>query len=205
MAVQPEVTIYTTPTCTYCAAAKRWFKEHGVGYTEYDVSRDAMRAAEMVRLTGQQAVPVIRVGGQVMVGFDPLQLARLIPASANGNGRPAEAGERVSLGMAAQSLTTEKAAELGLPAAFGVVVGPVRPGGPADAAGIREGDVLLGLGSYTLQNLPQLQRVAAAKRPGDSLAVRVWRQGQEFETNIEFPAPETTADPTLAAEQPLQA
>ena len=203
--MQPEVVIYSTPTCTYCAAAKRWFNEHGVRYTEHDVTRDPARASEMYRLTGQNAVPVIRVGGQVMVGFDPLQLARLIPAQPDPGGTREVPGEKVSLGMAAQSLTAEKAAALGLPAAFGVVVGPVRAGGPAEAAGIAEGDVLIGLGSYTLQNLPQLQRVVALKRPGDSLGVRVWRAGSEFETTIQFPAPEGPAAAPAPEQQPLQA
>ncbi|HEV1998006.1 MAG TPA: Uxx-star family glutaredoxin-like (seleno)protein [Candidatus Dormibacteraeota bacterium] len=202
--MQPEVVIYSTPTCTYCGAAKRWFREHGVQYTEHDVTRDPARASEMYRLTGQNAVPVIRVGGQVMVGFDPLQLARLLPANPEQDGQPEAAGERVSLGMSAQSLTSEKASELGLPAAFGVVVGPVKPAGPADAAGIREGDVLTGIGSYTLQNLPQLQRVVAMKRPGDSLAVRAWRSGDEFDATIRFP-PSETAVPATAKQQPLQA
>jgi len=202
--MQPEVVIYSTPTCTYCAAAKRWFKEHGVQYTEHDVTRDPARAAEMYRLTGQNAVPVIRVGGQLMVGFDPLQLARLIPANPDAPGQPEAAGERVSLGMAAQSLPPEKAAELGLPAAFGVVVGPVKAGGPAEAAGIREADVLTGLGSYTLQNLPQLQRVVAVKRPGDSLPLHVWRRGDEFDTLIQFP-PARNPAPETTEPQPLQA
>ncbi|MDQ6747140.1 MAG: PDZ domain-containing protein, partial [Candidatus Dormibacteraeota bacterium] len=196
--MQPEVIIYSTPTCTYCAAAKRWFKEHGVSYVEHDVSRDAVRSAEMQRLTGQTAVPVIRVGAQVMVGFDPLQLARLIPANptaADGGAAVPPAAGRVSLGMAAQSLTADKAAELGLPAAFGVVVGPVKPGGPAEAAGILEGDVLTGLGSYTLQDLAQLQRVVSLKEPGDSLALRLWRTGEEIEVTITFPAPEVA--PTI--------
>ena len=202
--MQPEVVIYSTPTCTYCAAAKRWFKEHGVQYTEHDVSRDQARAAEMYRLTGQNAVPVIRVGGQVMVGYDPLQLARLIPANPEAPGPAEAAGERVSLGMAAQSLTAEKAAQLGLPAPFGVVVGPVKPGGPADNAGIQEGDVLTGLGGYTLQNLPQLQRVVAMKRPGDSLALGAWRKGEEYATTIEFPPSEAPTAPA-PEQQPLQA
>ena len=198
--MQPEVVIYSTPTCTYCGAAKRWFKEHGVAYTEHDVTRDPARASEMYRLTGQNAVPVIRVGGQVMVGFDPLQLARLIPAQPPAETASGPGAAKVSLGMAAQSLTAEKATELGLPAPFGVVVGPVRAGGPAEVAGIREGDILVGLGSYTLQNLPQLQRVVAAKAPGDTLGVRVWRAGDEFEATISFPA----AEPAAAPPVPLQ-
>ena len=94
--MQPEVVIYTTPTCQYCPAAKRWLKDHGVAYTEHDVSRDPVRATEMYRLTGQGAVPVIRVGGQVMVGFDPLQLAKLLPNAGNGNGNGNGGSEAVA-------------------------------------------------------------------------------------------------------------
>jgi glutaredoxin len=212
--MQPEVVIYTTPTGQYCPAAKRWLEDHGVAYTEHDVSRDATRAAEMYRLTGQGSVPVIRVGGQVMVGFDPLQLAKLLPNAGKGNGNGAGPVEKLSLGMAAQSLTPEKADKLGLPAPFGVVVGPVRPRGPADVAGIREGDVLTGIGSYTLQNLGQLQSVVAAKRPGDSINLTAWRDGDERDVIVEFPptpppappagatAPQTAVPETAAPEGP---
>jgi serine protease Do len=198
--MQPEVVIYSTPTCAPCFAAKRWFEEHGVAYTDYDVSLDPVRAAEMVRLTGQNAVPVIRVGGQVMIGFDPLQLARLIPFESNGSApRPAE-GERVSLGMAAQSLTAEKARELGLPAPFGVLVGSVREGGPAAEAGLQPDDVIVGVGEYTLQNLGQLQNLVAAKRPGDRLSLRVFRSGEEFDAMFAFPEAQPAAEPQAEVE-----
>jgi glutaredoxin len=203
--MQPEVVIYTTPTCQYCPAAKRWLEDHGVVYTEYDVSRDPTRAAEMYRLTGQGSVPVIRVGGQVMVGFDPLQLAKLLPNAGNGNGTGAGANEKVSLGMAAQSLTQETADELGLPAPFGVVVGPVRPGGPADVGGLREGDVLTGIGSYTLQNLGQLQSVVAAKRPGDSISLVAWRDGDERDVTVEFPPTQSQPASQTGVPTPAQA
>lgn len=209
--MQPEVVIYTTPTCTWCPAAKRWLDDHGVRYTEHDITRDPVRATEVFRLTGQGAVPVIRVGQQVVVGFDPLQLAKLIPLDNDGKagaGNGNDSAGRLSLGMAAQSLTPEKAAQLGLPAPFGVVVGPVRPGGPAAGAGIQEGDVLIGVGSYTLQNLAQLQSLVAAKQPGDRLSIRIWRRGEELDATIEFPttegaseaagAPETAGAPAAA-------
>src|SRR5258708_20612115 len=97
--MQPEVVIYTTPTCAYCAAAKRWFKDHGVAYTEHDVSRDPVKATEMYRLTGQGSVPVIRIGGQGMIGFDPLQPAKFLPAAGHGNGAPSPPPENPSLGI----------------------------------------------------------------------------------------------------------
>src|SRR5258708_22765108 len=182
--MQPEVVIYTTPTCAYCAAAKRWFKDHGVSYTEHDVSRDPVKATEMYRLTGEGSVPVIRIGGQVMIGFDPLQLAKLLPDAGNGNGAAGPSAEKVSLGMAAQSLTQDKADELGLPSAFGVVVGPVRQGGPAASAGLREGDVPVGIGSHTRQNLAQLRGLVAANEPGGSIDLAGFRAA---------PAPADTA------------
>lgn len=186
--------MYSTPTCAPCHTAKKWFQDHGVAYTEYDVSRDPVRATELYRLTGQGAVPVFRVGGQVLIGFDPLQLAKLIPsATLGGNGK--ENGVKVSLAMAAQSLTAEKAQELGLPAPFGVIVGPVRPGGPADLAGIREGDVIVGIGDYTLQNLAQLQSAVGARKPGDSLALRVVRGDAEISVTVVFPEVEAAPAP----------
>jgi S1-C subfamily serine protease len=105
--------------------------------------------------------------------------------------------------MAAQSLTAEKARELGLPSAFGVLVGPVREDGPAALAGIAPGDAIVGIGGYTLQNLGQLQNLLKAKRPGDSLRVQVFRAGEEFEATIVFPAPVEqgeTGEPVSAGE-----
>ena len=197
--------MYSTPTCAPCAQAKRWFDDHGVAFTEHDVSRDPVRATELYRLTGQGAVPVIRVGAQVLVGFDPLQLAKLIPTATSG-ARDNGGGVKLSLGMAAQSLTSEKATELGLPAPFGVIVGPVRPGGPAEAAGLQEGDVITGIGDYTLQNLAQLQAAVAAKAPGDSITLRVARGDSEIQVTVTFPAPEPApaADPSEAPELPAE-
>ncbi len=67
---QPRVIIFTTPTCTYCNAAKRYFREKGVRFKEVDVTRDAAAARDMVRRSGQQGVPVIDIGGKIVIGFD---------------------------------------------------------------------------------------------------------------------------------------
>ncbi len=63
------VTIYSTSVCHYCNLAKEYFKAHGIAYTEHNVGTDAEKRKEMVELTGQLAVPVIRIGDQVVVGF----------------------------------------------------------------------------------------------------------------------------------------
>jgi glutaredoxin 3 len=65
-----KVVIYSTPTCTYCHAAKEFFTEKGVEYTELDVAADLAARSEMVEKSGQMGVPVIDIGGTIVVGFD---------------------------------------------------------------------------------------------------------------------------------------
>ncbi len=67
---QPRVIVFSTPTCTYCNAAKRYFREKGIQYKDVDVSRDQAAARDMVRRSGQMGVPVIDIGGKIVVGFD---------------------------------------------------------------------------------------------------------------------------------------
>lgn len=65
-----QVTIYTTPTCPFCEMAKSYFQEKGVLYEEIDVAADFTKAQEMINLSGQMAVPVVKIGNEVIVGFD---------------------------------------------------------------------------------------------------------------------------------------
>ncbi|MFQ5540755.1 MAG: glutaredoxin family protein [Candidatus Paceibacteria bacterium] len=78
MADQKTVTIYTTPTCHFCHQAKEFFKEKGVEYTENDVSSDAAKRQEMIEMTGQMGVPVIKIGDDVVIGFDKEKVANLV-------------------------------------------------------------------------------------------------------------------------------
>jgi glutaredoxin-like YruB-family protein len=73
-----DVTIYSTPVCHFCNAAKDFFKENDVKYVEHDVAADAEKREEMVDMTGQMGVPVIRVGDDVVIGFDEPKLKELL-------------------------------------------------------------------------------------------------------------------------------
>ena len=75
---QPRVIIFSTPTCTYCNAAKSYFRQRGVTFTDVDVSRDGAAARDMVRRSGQSGVPVIDIGGKIVVGFDRPKIDRLL-------------------------------------------------------------------------------------------------------------------------------
>jgi glutaredoxin-like YruB-family protein len=73
-----NVTIYSTPTCHYCALAKAYFKEHNVSYTEHDVASDLEQRKIMVDKSGQLGVPVIDIEGDITVGFDEAKIAETL-------------------------------------------------------------------------------------------------------------------------------
>ena len=64
------VQIYSTNNCKYCVLAKDFFKEHRIDFTEFNVSEDPEKRAEMVEMTGQLRVPVMVIDGEIMVGFE---------------------------------------------------------------------------------------------------------------------------------------
>jgi glutaredoxin-like YruB-family protein len=73
-----SVTIYITPVCHFCQAAKEFFTENNVEYTEIDVASDAEKREEMIEMTGQMGVPVIRIGDDVVIGFDEAKVKELL-------------------------------------------------------------------------------------------------------------------------------
>ena len=73
-----QVTIYSTPTCTWCQAAKDYLSDRGIDFEEVDVSADVNRARELVEKTGQYGVPVVDIDGEMVVGFDRPRIDALL-------------------------------------------------------------------------------------------------------------------------------
>ena len=73
-----SVKIYSTPTCTFCRAAKKFFEENGVKYADFNVAEDDAAAREMFEKTGQSAVPVIDIGGEIIIGYNRPALAKAL-------------------------------------------------------------------------------------------------------------------------------
>ncbi len=73
-----EIIIYSTSTCHFCNLAKEFFKANNLAYTEYNVGENAEKRAEMVEMTGQLGVPVIRIGDQVAVGFQEEVIKKML-------------------------------------------------------------------------------------------------------------------------------
>jgi glutaredoxin-like YruB-family protein len=75
-----SVVVYSTPSCPYCTMAKDYLKKKAVPFEDYDVSRDSVRAEEMIRKSGQMGVPVIEVNGKILVGFRPAEMESALGA-----------------------------------------------------------------------------------------------------------------------------
>ncbi len=81
-----KITIYTTPSCTYCRQAKEFFKEKNISYEEHNVLTDVIKRQEMVDKSGQMGVPVIIVSDldgaaeEIIIGFDRPHLTKLLNA-----------------------------------------------------------------------------------------------------------------------------
>lgn len=75
---QPKVIVFSTPTCSYCNMAKQYFRSQNIRFRDVDVSRDAAAARDIVRRTGQIGVPVIDIGGKLIVGFDRPKINQLL-------------------------------------------------------------------------------------------------------------------------------
>ncbi|PIR69327.1 MAG: NrdH-redoxin [Candidatus Niyogibacteria bacterium CG10_big_fil_rev_8_21_14_0_10_46_36] len=73
-----NVTIYSTPTCHFCHAAKEFFKENNIEFTDHDVSSDVEKRQEMVQKSGQMGVPVIFIDDEMIVGFDEPKVKSLL-------------------------------------------------------------------------------------------------------------------------------
>jgi glutaredoxin-like YruB-family protein len=73
-----KVEIYSTVTCHFCHMAKDWLTEKNISFTDYNVGEDMEKRKEMVEMTGQMGVPVIKIGDEVMIGFNQDKMAELL-------------------------------------------------------------------------------------------------------------------------------
>jgi len=76
--MEHTVTVYSTPTCSWCTAAKQHLSANSVSFEDIDVSTDMSRAREMVEKSGQYGVPVIDIDGEIIVGFDRTRIDALL-------------------------------------------------------------------------------------------------------------------------------
>ncbi len=70
-----RIRLFIKPYCGWCHKAERWLGERDVRYEKIDVISDEAAFDEMIRLSGQELVPVLDVDGKILADFGPDQLA----------------------------------------------------------------------------------------------------------------------------------
>lgn len=75
---EKNVTVYSTPSCSWCNTLKEWLRKNNIKFRDIDISLDQKAAADLVRRSGQQGVPQTDINGQIVVGFDQPRLKKLL-------------------------------------------------------------------------------------------------------------------------------
>jgi putative serine protease PepD len=112
-------------------------------------------------------------GGSIGLGFAiPVDLAKTLSDEIIATGSVTHA----YFGLGTVPIPPAAAAESGVPQ--GLFVQSVTPGGPAAQAGLREGDVITKINGEPATSTVQLQELTLTKRPGETVELEYWRNGQ---------------------------
>jgi S1-C subfamily serine protease len=139
-----------------------------VPFKEYDVGVDREAALRMIRLSGQQGVPVTTIDDQVVVGFDRRRLEELLVQ---------RAAAKVELGAAVADATSRVQMD-------GAYVGRVKRGSLAEKAGLKARDVIVELNGQAVRSSADLVRIMIGLRLGTKPKLVYIRQGQRVETEL---------------------
>lgn len=146
------------------------------------------------RVVGINTLIFSQSGGNEGIGFAaPSNIVRAVAQQLRVGGRVS----RGEIGVHAQTLTPTLARALGLAVPHGVVLGDVRPGSPADLAGLRPLDVVRSLDGKRMENGRQLAVNVYRRRVGQSVTLTVIRAGEE--RSFRVPVVEREDDPARFA------
>ena len=144
---------------------------------------DYNAAMEMVKLSGQQGVPVIASDGDVILGFDQGRLARLVEKYA--------APKRPPLGLMAAEAETflrnvRSSLAITLKMSKASMSGKRRPNSVAAKAGLKSGDIIVAAANKRVQNLAALDKLIDTLKTGDSISIRYYRGKEDQVATLQF-------------------
>jgi serine protease Do len=105
--------------------------------------------------------------------------------------------QRAYIGVSIMDMDQSLAKEVGMDRIRGVYVRGLTDDGAAAASGMREGDVILKVGSMDVNNVPALQEQVGKFRPGNNVAVTVWRDGGERTMDVKLRGKDGTTNISL--------
>lgn len=129
--------------------------------------------SELIGINSQILSPS---GGSIGLGFAiPSNMARTVVEQLIRSGNV----KRGQLGVTVLKIPSEPATELGVTEGPGVVVYQVQPGGAAQRAGLRQGDIITALNGEAVGDPNTFRNKIAATAPGTEVTLTVKRDGQE--------------------------
>jgi len=133
------------------------------------------------RMVGLNTMILSQSGGNEGIGFAaPSNIVRTVYEQIRKSGRV----RRGVIGVRAQTITPALAAGLGLASDRGVVLSDVTPEGPAEAAGLRPGDVVLALDKKPMQNARQFDVNLYRRAPGEHVALSLQRGSATLDVQV---------------------
>jgi Do/DeqQ family serine protease len=145
------------------------------------------------RLVGLNTAIFSRSGGSQGIGFAiPVNMVKVVVASAKSGGASVK---RPWLGAKLQSVTPEIAESLGLKRPAGALVATVAEKSPAARAGLKTGDVIVGVDGQAVDDQNAFDYRFATKALGGQAQIGIWRGGKEAKVTVALEtAPETPRD-----------
>ncbi|HNP63475.1 MAG TPA: trypsin-like peptidase domain-containing protein [Woeseiaceae bacterium] len=132
-------------------------------------------------LVGINTAVLAQDPGTEGIGFAiPVDLVRGVVDQIKRNGRVV----RGYMGLLPDDLTNSERAAMGIESGNGILLTDVYVDGPAEAAGLRVGDIILEMNGQPVFSQRQALLISASTRPGDTVAVTGLRDGQRFETTV---------------------
>ena len=143
-------------------------------------------SGELIGINSQILSPT---GGNIGIGFAiPVNMAKNVMDQLIRSGSV----RRGSLGVTIQPLTPDAISQLGLQNARGALVNSVVPGGPAERAGVRAGDVIIALNGAAIEDPNALRNAVARTPPGSEVTLTVWRNGGQQQVRVRLGELSTT-------------
>ena len=132
-------------------------------------------------VVGVNSMIYSRTGGSMGLAFAiPIDVAINVTKQIQEKGRVT----RSRIGVQIQEVSRETADAFGLAKASGALVNSVEKGGPADKAGIEQGDIIVKVDGRTVSSSAELPRIITAIKPGTRIVLQVWRKGASKDVNV---------------------
>ncbi len=129
-------------------------------------------------------------GGSVGVGFSvPANFAKVVIGQLREFGQT----RRGTMGLTARSVDQAIAEAYGLPSPQGAIVTSVVKGGAAEAAGLRQGDLITALNNQQIRESRDLFRIMGVTQVGTQVSVRYLRNGRQATATVKLASAATDA------------